>query len=152
MSSSLRTLKGVGEKTEKLFAKIGIVNIDGLLHYYPRNYDAYEEPVEIKDLEEGAVAAVSATIITGVYVNQVRNLQVITTTAADLTGKIPVTWFNMPYLRTTVKKGCRFILRGRIVRKQGKLQMEHPEIFTPAAYEEILQSSADLCADSRAFQ
>ena len=42
MSSSLRTLKGVGEKTEKLFAKIGIVNIDGLLHYYPRNYDAYE--------------------------------------------------------------------------------------------------------------
>ena len=28
MSSSLRTLKGVGEKTEKLFAKIGIVNID----------------------------------------------------------------------------------------------------------------------------
>lgn len=71
MSSSLRTLKGVGEKTEKLFAKIGIVNIDGLLHYYPRNYDAYEEPVEIKDLEEGAVAAVSATIITGVYVNQV---------------------------------------------------------------------------------
>ena len=146
MSSSLRTLKGVGEKTEKLFAKIGIVNIDGLLHYYPRNYDAYEEPVEIKDLEEGAVAAVSATIITGVYVNQVRNLQVITTTAADLTGKIPVTWFNMPYLRTTVKKGCRFILRGRIVRKQGKLQMEHPEIFTPAAYEEILHSLQPIYA------
>ena len=146
MSSSLRTLKGVGEKTEKLFAKIGIVNIDGLLHYYPRNYDAYEEPVEIKDLEEGAVAAVSAAIITGVYVNQVRNLQVITTTAADLTGKIPVTWFNMPYLRTTVKKGCRFILRGRIVRKQGKLQMEHPEIFTPAAYEEILHSLQPIYA------
>ncbi|MBU5680786.1 ATP-dependent DNA helicase RecG [Blautia sp. MSJ-9] len=140
MSTSLRTLKGVGEKTEKLFAKIGVTDIESLLSYYPRNYDAYEEPVEIQSLEEGAIVAISATIIIGVYVNQVRNLQVITTTAADLTGKIAVTWFNAPYLRSTIRKGSRFILRGRIARKQGKLQMEHPEIFTPAAYEEILHS------------
>ena len=140
MSTSLRTLKGVGEKTEKLFAKIGVTDIESLLSYYPRNYDAYEEPVEIQSLEEGGIVAISATIITGVYVNQVRNLQVITTTAADLTGKIAVTWFNAPYLRSTIRKGSRFILRGRIARKQGKLQMEHPEIFTPAAYEEILHS------------
>lgn len=140
MSTSLRTLKGVGEKTEKLFAKIGVTDIESLLSYYPRNYDAYEEPVEIQSLEEGAIVAISATIITGVYVNQVRNLQVITTTAADFTGKIAVTWFNAPYLRSTIRKGSRFILRGRIARKQGKLQMEHPEIFTPAAYEEILHS------------
>lgn len=140
MSTSLRTLKGVGEKTEKLFGKIGVTDIESLLSYYPRNYDAYEEPVEIQSVEEGAVVAISATIITGVYVNQVRNLQVITTTVADLTGKISVTWFNAPYLRSTIRKGCRFVLRGRVARKQGKLQMEHPEIFTPAAYEEILHS------------
>ena len=140
MSTSLRTLKGVGEKTEKLFAKIGVTDMESLLSYYPRNYDAYEEPVEIQSLEEGAVVAISVAVITGVYVNQVRNLQVITTTVADLTGKISVTWFNAPYLRSTVRKGSRFVLRGRVVRKQGKLQMEHPEIFTPAAYEEILYS------------
>ena len=140
MSTSLRTLKGVGEKTEKLFGKIGVTDIESLLSYYPRNYDAYEEPVEIQSVEEGSVVAVSATIITGVYVNQVRNLQVITTTAADLTGKISVTWFNASYLRSTVRKGSRFVLRGRVARKQGKLQIEHPEIFTPAAYEEILHS------------
>lgn len=140
MSTSLRTLKGVGEKTEKLFGKIGVTDIESLLSYYPRNYDAYEEPVEIQSLEEGAVAAISATVTAGVYVNQVRNLQVITTTVADLTGKISVTWFNAPYLRSTVRKGSRFVLRGRVARKQGKLQMEHPEIFTPAAYEKILHS------------
>lgn len=140
MSTSLRTLKGVGEKTEKLFAKIGVTDMESLLSYYPRNYDAYEEPVEIRSLEEGAVVAISVAVITGVYVNQVRNLQVITTTVADLTGKISVTWFNAPYLRSAVRKGSRFVLWGRVVRKQGKLQMEHPEIFTPAVYEEILHS------------
>ena len=115
--------------------------MESLLSYYPRNYDAYEEPVEIRSLEEGAVVAISVAVITGVYVNQVRNLQVITTTVADLTGKISVTWFNVTVSATlAVRKGSRFVLRGRVVRKQGKLQMEHPEIFTPAAYEEILHS------------
>ena len=80
MSTSLRTLKGVGEKTEKLFSKIGVTDVESLLSYYPRNYDAYEEPVEIKAVEESSVVAISGTVVTGVYVNQVRNLQVITTT------------------------------------------------------------------------
>ena len=39
MAQSLRTLKGVGEKTEKLFHKVDIYDTDDLLHYYPRNYD-----------------------------------------------------------------------------------------------------------------
>ena len=38
MGDSLRTLKGVGDKTEKLFFKLGIYDTDDLLHYYPRNY------------------------------------------------------------------------------------------------------------------
>ena len=67
MSTSLRTLKGVGEKTEKLFSKIGVTDVESLLSYYPRNYDAYEEPVEIRSLEEGAVVAISVAVITGVY-------------------------------------------------------------------------------------
>ena len=33
MSTSLRTLKGVGEKTEKLFAKIGVTDMESLLGY-----------------------------------------------------------------------------------------------------------------------
>ena len=31
----LTTLKGIGEKTEKLFAKVGIYNLQQLLHYSP---------------------------------------------------------------------------------------------------------------------
>ena len=140
MTKLLRELKGVGEKTEKLFQKIGITTTDDLLHYYPRNYDIYEEPEEISALKENSVAAIRGTITTGVYVNKVRNLQVISLTAADASGKLPVVWFNAPYLRSTLKKGCCFIFRGRIARKKGRLEMEHPEIFTPAAYEEILHS------------
>ena len=140
MERPLRSLKGVGEKTEKLFQKIGVSTTEELLRYYPRNYEAYEAPVPVEELKEGCIASVQATIVSGVYINKVRNLQVITITAADATGKIGIAWFNMPYLKNMLKKGSVFIFRGRVVRKQGKLQMEHPEIFTPAAYGEILHS------------
>lgn len=140
MEKPLRSLKGVGEKTEKLFQKIGVSTTEELLRYYPRNYEAYEAPVPVEELKEGCIASVQATIVSGVYINKVRNLQVITITAADATEKIGIAWFNMSYLKNMLKKGSVFIFRGRVVRKQGKLQMEHPEIFTPAAYGEILHS------------
>ena len=128
----LRELKGVGEKTEKLFQKIGITTAEELLRYYPRTYDIYEEPVEIASAEEDKTVSIRATIATGIYINQIRNLQVLTTTVADASGRLPVAWFNAPYLRGTLK--------GKIIRKKGRPQMEHPEIFTPAAYEEIIHS------------
>ena len=140
MSAFLRELKGVGEKTEKLFQKLDIITTDDLLHYYPRNYDIYKSPEEIGSLKENSVAAIRATITTGVYANKIRNLQVISVTVADTTGRLPVVWFNAPYLKSTLKKGSCFILRGKVSRKKGRLEMEHPEIFTPAAYDEILHS------------
>ena len=136
----LRELKGVGEKTEKLFQKIGITTAEELLRYYPRTYDIYEEPVEIASAEEDKTVSIRATIAPGIYINQIRNLQVLTTTVTDASGRLPVAWFNAPYLRGTLKKGSVFILRGKIIRKKGRPQMEHPEIFTPAAYEEIIHS------------
>lgn len=140
MGQSLRTLKGVGEKTEKLFWKVGIYDTDDLLHYYPRNYDEYETPVDIAELKEETVQAVSAAVCSGVYVNSVKGRQIISVNIADQSGKFPVVWFNLPYLKKTLRKGSWFVFRGRIVRKQGKLEMEHPEIFTPSAYEEILHN------------
>ncbi len=136
----LRELKGVGEKTEKLFAKVGVFNTEDLVRYYPRDYDACEEPVKVSDIVEGAVQAVQITVTGNVFVNQVRNLRVVTVTAADESGSLPVVWFNTPYLRSKLKKGSMFVFRGKAVRKNGRLQMEHPDVFTPAAYEEIIHS------------
>ena len=41
--SPLTELKGIGEKTEKLFAKVGVTNVGELLSYYPRTYETYGE-------------------------------------------------------------------------------------------------------------
>lgn len=146
MKRPLRELKGVGEKTEKLFQKVNIWDTEDLLHYYPRNYDTYEEPCEISQIREGETAAVQGVVTAAVYVNKVRNLQIVTVTVGDSSGKLPVVWYNMPYLRSTLKKGSVFVFRGKVIRKNGRLQMDHPEIFTCGAYEEVLHSMQPVYA------
>ncbi len=140
MNGSLRELKGVGEKTEKLFEKIGVRSMEDLLRYYPRDYEEFKEPVRISEVRENEVCSVEGVVSSGVYVNRVRSLQVVGTSVSDESGKLSMVWFNVPYMRSTLKKGSRFVFRGRVTRKNGKLQMEHPALFTPAAYGEILHS------------
>ena len=42
LSDSIREIKGIGEKSEKLFAKLGISTVEGLLFFYPREYEIVE--------------------------------------------------------------------------------------------------------------
>ena len=131
--SRISELKGIGEKTEKLFQKLNIFTVGDLLRYYPRTYEIYEEPIPIGNVEEGKVVTITGNIYGKVQVATLRNLQVTTVTIKDLTGTIKVVWFRMPFLRNTLKQGSVITLRGRVVSKKGKLQLEHPEMFYPSA-------------------
>lgn len=82
----ITSLKGIGEKTDSLFKKLGVETVEDLLHYYPRAYDAYEEPVPIGDVREGGIAAVSGQLLKTASVRRFKNMQVIVTTVKDMTG------------------------------------------------------------------
>lgn len=139
--SPIREIKGIGEKTEKLFQKMGVYTAGDLLRYYPRTYDIYEAPVPVSELEEGSVVAVEGCVFGSVQVSPNRKLQTVTALIRDLTGTLKVLWFRMPFLRNTLRSGSRIIVRGRVVNKRGGLVMEHPEIFQPAQkYQEKLNT------------
>ena len=55
--SPLTELKGIGEKTEKLFAKVGVTNVGELLSYYPRTYETYGEIQKPDAVTDGMTAA-----------------------------------------------------------------------------------------------
>lgn len=145
----IESLKGIGEKTGGLFRKLGVETVEELLHYYPRGYDAYEPPVPVGQVKEGAILAVSGTLLKSADVKRFRNLQVVTVTMKDMTGSLQLAWFNMPFLRNTLKIGELFVFRGRVVRKQGRLRMEQPEIFTPDAYRAVMHSMQPIYGQTR---
>lgn len=134
---SIRSLKGIGDKTEKLFAKVGVENLQQLLHYYPRDYDAYGEPVTVGGTELNKKQAVRATLAKNPEIKGARGKVIITVVLVEGDRRLQMTWFNMPYLRSTLKRGGTYIFRGLIVQKAGRTVMEQPEIFTDASYEAV---------------
>lgn len=140
-STKIKELKGIGEKTEKLFHKIGVDTVGDLIRCYPRGYDVYEEAAPISELEEGRVMTVTGAIYGRIQVGGSPRMQVTTLHVKDITGTLRVIWFRMPFLRTTLAGGGVVTLRGRIVRKKDALVMEHPEIFyPPEKYEDKLHT------------
>ena len=139
--TSIKEIKGVGEKTQKLFEKVGIFTVGDLIRYYPRGYDVYEEAIPISEVEEGHMQTVSGAVFGKVQVSGTRNMQVTTAHIKDLTGTIQVIWFRMPFLRNTLKSGQPVILRGKVTRRRNRLVMEHPELFCPPdKYDEKLNT------------
>lgn len=135
MLLNIRDIKGIGDKTEKLFLKLGIKDSDDLLMNYPRNYDIYEQPVYIKDIDNRAVVSIAGTIVKTLEIKKIRNLQIVTGYIKDGQDDVlKVTWFNMPFLRNSLKPGYRVILRGRLNRKGSFITLEQPEIFTSQQY------------------
>ena len=117
---NITAVKGIGEKTAKLFQKIGVETVEELLHYYPRAYDEFKEPQPIAELKEDTIAAVGGILAkTADVVRYGARLQVTTAGLRDSGGTLALAWYNMPYLRGTLKAGERFIFRGR-GKKTGK--------------------------------
>lgn len=146
---SIETLKGIGEKTAKLFEKVGIRSIDDLLHYYPRGYDTYGEPKAIGELSEDETGTVEGFLKSGATGVHVNGLSIVQATISDMTGKLRLVWYHMPYLKNTLRPDSHFIFRGRVIRKKNGLTMEQPQMFNPEAYEELLSSMRPVYAQTK---
>ena len=146
---SIETLKGIGEKTAKLFEKVGIRTIDDLLHYYPKGYDTYGEPKAIGELSEDETGAVEGFLKSGATGVHINGLSIVQATISDMTGKLRLVWYHMPYLKNTLRPDSHFIFRGRVIRKKNGLTMEQPQMFKPEAYEELLSSMRPIYAQTK---
>lgn len=143
---NIREVKGIGEKTEKLFNKLGVYTTEELLEYYPRNYDEYKKPVAIKDLDDEAVAAFKCMIVSSPSLRQAGKLTILVINGKDENGDIiTLKWYNMPFLKSRFKIGMHFIFRGRISKnvtkgrkQEGDIILEQPEIFGLSDYEKKL--------------
>lgn len=109
-----------------------------LLHYYPREYDQYTSPISVAEIKAGEKCAVQAMVSHSVSVKGNQKKSVIILELAEENVRLQLTWFNMPFLRSTLKKGGTYIFRGRVQEKAGRLVMEQPEIFTLAAYSDTV--------------
>ncbi len=135
----LSSLKGIGQKTEQLFTKAGITDTSQLPYYYPRSYDIYKEPVLISEIDEDGIYTLYLSIASDVEVKPMKKLNITTVFAVDEQNeRIKLTWFNMPFIKGALRRGYRYMVRGRVVCRGSLVSMEQPKLYTAAEYEQKL--------------
>lgn len=139
LSDSIREIKGIGEKSEKLFAKLGISTVEELLFFYPREYEIVENIRPINEVKEGHIVVVSGTLGSKPRLQYVRNLKIVSTFLRDASGQLEVTWFNMPFIMKTLRMGTRYIMRGRVINKNGRYRLQQPKLLSEEEYHKLLQ-------------
>ena len=139
LSDSIREIKGIGEKSEKLFAKLGISTVEELLFFYPREYEIVENIRPINEVKEGHIVVVSGTLGSKPRLQYVRNLKIVSTFLRDASGQLEVTWFNMPFIMKTLRMGTRYIMRGRVINKNGRYRLQQPKLLSEEEYHKLLK-------------
>lgn len=134
-------LKGIGEKYAQLLGRLSVYTVEDLVSLYPRDYELYQEPAFISTLSpdyENTNVVIDGVVSKKIDVYHTGKLAVISTFINDENGdRIKCTWFNMPFLKSSLKLGMRYIFRGRFVIKNGIKILEQPQMYTRSQYSEI---------------
>ena len=136
-NSSLQEIKGIGAKTEELFHKIEIDTVGELLLRYPRTYLQYPEVKQPDEVEEGETAAVCGCILQSPVVRKARNMAITVTSIGAMGVTLNLVWYRMPYVKNNLKPGNLYIFYGKTTRKNGRLTMEQPAIYSEEQYQKL---------------
>ena len=137
LDSGIKEIKGIGEKSAAVFGKAGIYTVNDVVRYFPRGYEEFKAPVSFMDLQEEEIQAVAAFVTKVPTVVKAGRYQITTVTVTENDRSLQLRWFNMPFLRTTLKRGFLYIFRGMVSKKGKNYWMEQPKCYTPAEYQEL---------------
>lgn len=140
-TSSVTSIKGIGEKTAQSFEKLGIYTVGDILKRYPRTYVRFPEAKHMNSntsfmLQEG-VHAICATVRKSPLTRNGRNMNITTLTLGAENINLELVWFRMPYIKNSLKLGQEYVFYGKVQMKNKRWTMEQPVIYDVDKYSSI---------------
>ncbi|MDE6155696.1 MAG: ATP-dependent DNA helicase RecG, partial [Eubacterium sp.] len=127
--SSIRFIKGVGEKRAELFYSLGISDVDSLIHFYPRKYEDWTNTKTVAEVNDGDNITIKATMITPVKEHMIRRgMTLYKCRFSDGESIINVTIFNNQYLAKALRIYEDYVLFGKIEKSFTTASMSSPKI------------------------
>ena len=131
----LTSLKGIGPKTAEALLRLGISDVAGLLDFFPRDYETFGQPKGIYQLEAGKTETVSGVLQKEPVLNFYNGMRIVNVYLSDMTGRLQLSWYNLPYIKNSLKTGVRYVFRGRVYEKNGRKLMVQPKVYGAEEYE-----------------
>ena len=138
-NSPIDEVKGVGEKTKDLFAKLGVYTVGDILLNFPRDYTQYPKIEYIDDsssLSPGT-HAILARVPKTPLVKQTRSMPITTLVIGERETRIECIWFRAPYIKNQLIPGKYYVFYGKVAFKGKRYVFEQPIIYGEDKYREI---------------
>ena len=122
--------RAIGAKSAKPLAEhLDIHTVDDLLRHYPRKYSDGMSVLEEGDQPEEGEHITFVDVISKSelkWTNRSPRREYMVVTLGNRTPKVTATFFNVKYLKKSLKEGSRVMLSGEVGYFKGTLQLTHP--------------------------
>ena len=128
MNEQLQSIKGVGPQRVKQLHRLGIQDVTGLLHYFPRTFEDRRKVYFVHEAPRGEVVGVTGQVVQVSEKRPKPRMHILLVTISDGVRSLNLTFFNQAYKKNFYKKGQRLYAYGKIEFNYGQLQMNTPQI------------------------
>ena len=122
----LTSLKGIGPTRLESLRAMGIVSLRDLLCYLPVRYEDRTHFTPCREARGGEVL-VMGEVRDAPKLNHFAGLTRVTATLHDESGRLPMVWYNQPWVCQQLPVGEPVMLYGRVVEKNGRRALQNPQ-------------------------
>src|SRR3989344_2819385 len=127
LDTPLSEVKSIGPIYLKRLEKLGLTTVHDFLNHVPHRYDDYSLLSNTQKAQVGEVITIHGEIASLKNVFTKRGLRMQIGAIKDSQGRLPVIWFNQPFLTKMFFPGRKVSLSGKVQAFSGKPAMVSPE-------------------------
>lgn len=130
LSTKIDILPRISASYAKKLEKLSITTVRDLLYHFPSRYEDFSQIYPISELAADMNATIIG-IVSDINTNHIykRHLTITTATFTDESGSITATWFNQPYIESSLSTDKQLRVSGKLqLDKKGQLHFSAPSI------------------------
>ena len=125
----LTQLEGIGPVRAESLRAMGIFSLRDLLFTLPVRYEDYTKVFPCDTRQEGNIL-VSGKVAAPPKLSVFHGLKKVTAAISDSSGKMPVCWYNEPWMVNQIHEGDHLRLYGRLSVKNNRRTLQNPRIVS----------------------
>lgn len=129
LETSIRELKGIGPKKEKLLSNLGITIVQNILENMPRDFEDMANFKALRGATQDEKATFAVRVI-GIEDDRYlkARIHLLSFLVEDGTAQAKVLFFNSPFLKNSIKIGEEYFIYGKVNYYRNSIQINSPKM------------------------
>lgn len=125
----LSDMKGIGPTRLEALRAVGICSLRDLLYFLPARYEDRTHPTPCSEVRGGEVL-VFGVVQEKPKLSRFNGKTKVTAYLQDASGKLPLAWYNQPWMMQNLPVGQSIMLYGRVGQSRGKPVLQNAQRVT----------------------